>query len=55
MRLVRLLLYVVAAFAGLYLMAAVRCVIPMLSGLLDVTMEVRSLIVLICRLSWTTS
>ena len=32
MRLVRLLLYVVAAFAGLYLMAAVLYVIPMLSG-----------------------
>jgi hypothetical protein len=50
MRLLRLLLYVIAVLVGLYLMAAVVYVIPMLSGLLDVTMEVRTLIVLICCL-----
>jgi hypothetical protein len=36
-------------------LAAVLSIIPMLSGLLDVTMEVRTLIVLIWRLSWTTA
>lgn len=41
MKLVRLLLYVLAVLAGLYLLAAVLYVIPMLSGLLDDTMEVK--------------
>jgi hypothetical protein len=41
MRLTRLLLYVLAAFAGLYLLAAVIYAIPMVSGVLDDTIEVR--------------
>jgi hypothetical protein len=41
MRLVRFLLYVLAALTGLYLLAAVIYAIPMLSGVLDDTMEVR--------------
>ena len=41
MRLVRLLLYVIAALAGLYLLAVVLYAIPMLSGLFDDTMEVK--------------
>src|ERR1700722_8473987 len=41
MRLVRLLLYVIAALAGLYLLAVVLYAIPMVSGLLDDTMEVK--------------
>ena len=41
MRLVRLLLYVLAALAGLYLLTVVLYAIPMLSGLLDDTMEVK--------------
>lgn len=41
MRLVRLLLYALAALAGLYLLAAVLYAIPMLSGELDDAMEVR--------------
>jgi hypothetical protein len=40
-RLFRVLLYVLAALAGLYLLAAVLYAIPMVSGLLDDTMEVR--------------
>jgi hypothetical protein len=39
--LTRLLLYVLAAFAGLYLLAALIYAIPMLSGVLDDTIEVR--------------
>src|SRR5215831_7462710 len=41
MRLVRLLLYVLAALAGLYLLAVVIYAIPVVSGALDDTMEVR--------------
>jgi hypothetical protein len=41
MRLVRLLLYVLAALAGLYLLAVVLYAIPVVSGVLDDTMEVR--------------
>jgi|HubBroStandDraft_6_1064221.scaffolds.fasta_scaffold34315_2 hypothetical protein len=41
MRLVRLLLYVIAALAGLYLLAVVLYAIPMVSGLLDDAMEVK--------------
>jgi hypothetical protein len=41
MRLVRLLTYVLVALACLYLLAAVFYAIPMLSGVLDHTMEVR--------------
>ena len=41
MRLVRSLIYVLAALAGLYLLAAVLYAIPMVSGALDDTMEVR--------------
>ena len=41
MRLVRLLLYVLAALAGLYLLTVVLYAIPMLSGMLDDTMEVK--------------
>ena len=41
MRLVRLLLYVLAALAGLYLLAVVLYAIPVVSGALDDTMEVR--------------
>ena len=41
MRLIRLLLYVLAALGGLYLVAAVIYAIPMLSGVLDDTIEVR--------------
>src|SRR5215470_15169332 len=41
MRLVRLLTYVLAAVVGLYLFAAVLYAIPMVSGALDDTMEVR--------------
>jgi hypothetical protein len=40
MKLVRLLLYVLAAIAGLYLLTAVLYAIPMLSGLLDDSMQV---------------
>ena len=41
MRLVRLLLYVLAGLAGLYVLAAVLYAIPLISGLLDETMEVK--------------
>jgi len=41
MRLVRLLLYALAALAGLYLLAAVLYAIPMISGVFDDAMEVR--------------
>src|SRR6185312_8168297 len=41
MRLVRLLKYVLVALAGLYLLAAVLYAIPVVSGALDDTMEVR--------------
>jgi hypothetical protein len=41
MRLVRLLLYALATVAGLYLLAALLYTIPMVSGLLDNTMEVK--------------
>ena len=41
MRLVRSLIYVLAALAGLYLLAAVLYAIPMVSGALDDTMEVK--------------
>ena len=41
MRLARLLLYALAAMAGLYLLAAVLYAIPMISGLLDNSMEVK--------------
>src|SRR5215467_2810691 len=41
MRLIRLLLYVLAALGGLYLVAAVIYAIPMLSGVLDDAIEVR--------------
>jgi hypothetical protein len=41
MRLVRLLLYVLASLAGLYLLAAVLYAIPVISGVLDDTMEVK--------------
>src|SRR5262249_8454453 len=41
MRLVRLLLYVLAALAGLYLLAVVLYAIPVVSGALDDTMEVK--------------
>ncbi len=41
MRPVRLLMYVVAALAGVYLLAAVLYAIPVVSGALDNTMEVR--------------
>src|SRR5580765_8560482 len=41
MRFVRLLKYVLVALAGLYLLAAVLYAIPVVSGALDDTMEVR--------------
>jgi hypothetical protein len=41
MRLVQLLLYVLASLAGLYLLAAVLYAIPVISGALDDTMEVK--------------
>jgi hypothetical protein len=41
MRLIRCLLYVLAAVAGLYLLAAVIYAVPMLSGVLDDTIEIR--------------
>src|SRR5262245_6537060 len=41
MRLVRLLGYVVAALVGVYLLVAILYAIPVLSGALDDTMEVR--------------
>src|SRR6516165_9525703 len=41
MRLVRLLLYLLAVLAGLYLLAAVLYTIPVVSGVLDDTMEVK--------------
>ena len=41
MRLVRLLLYVLAGLAGLYVLAAVLYAIPMISGLRDDSMEVK--------------
>jgi hypothetical protein len=41
MRFVRILTYVLAALAGLYLLAAALYAIPMVSGLRDDTMEVR--------------
>src|SRR6476619_7888944 len=41
MRLVRLLTYVLAVFAGLYLVAVLLYAIPVVGGLLDDTMEVR--------------
>ena len=41
MKLVRLLTYVLATVAGLYLLAAILYAIPMVSGALDDTMEVR--------------
>jgi hypothetical protein len=41
MRLVRFLRYVLAALVGVYLLAAVLYAIPVLSGVLDDTMEVR--------------
>ena len=41
MRLVRLLLYVLASLAGLYLLVAVLYAIPVISGVLDNTMEVK--------------
>ena len=39
MRLVRILIYVLATLAGLYLLAAVLYTIPVFSGALDDTME----------------
>jgi hypothetical protein len=42
MRLVRFLRYVLAALAGIYLLAAILYAIPVLSGVLDDTMEVRT-------------
>jgi hypothetical protein len=41
MRLVRSLIYVLAALAGLYLLAVVLYTIPMVSGALDGRMEVK--------------
>jgi hypothetical protein len=41
MRLARLLLYALAALAGLYVLAAALYAIPMISGLVDDTMEVK--------------
>ena len=41
MRLVRLLIYLLAVLAGLYLLAVVVYAIPVVSGALDDTMEVR--------------
>src|SRR5262245_31284799 len=41
MRLVRLLTYVLVAVVGLYLLAAVLYAIPVVSGVLDDTMEVK--------------
>ena len=41
MRLVRLLLYLLAVLAALYLLAAVLYAIPVVSGVLDDTMEVK--------------
>ena len=41
MRLVRILSYLLAALAGLYLLAVVLYAIPMVSGAIDDTMEVR--------------
>ena len=41
MRLVRSLIYVLAALVGLYLLAAVLYAIPMVSGALDGSMEVK--------------
>jgi hypothetical protein len=41
MTLVRIVLYVVAALAGLYVLAAVLYAIPVVSGVLDNTMEVK--------------
>ena len=40
MRLARLLKYVLVGVAGLYLLAAVLYAIPLISGVLDDTMEV---------------
>src|ERR1044071_4739641 len=41
MRLVRLLTYVLAAVVGLYILAAVLYALPVVSGALDDTMEIR--------------
>ena len=41
MRIVRLLTYVLVAFVGLYLLLVVLYAIPVVSGALDDTMEVR--------------
>src|SRR6202790_4050410 len=41
MRLIRLLTYVLVVLAGLYLLAAVLYAIPVVSGALDDTMEVK--------------
>ncbi len=41
MRLARLLLYALAALGGLYVLAAILYAIPLISGLLDDTMEVK--------------
>jgi hypothetical protein len=41
MRLVRLLIYALAALVGLYVLAAILYAIPMVSGLIDNTMEVK--------------
>ena len=41
MRLVRLLIYALAALVGLYVLAAVLYAIPMVGGLIDDTMEVK--------------
>lgn len=41
MRLVRIVLYIIAALAGLYVLAAILYAIPVVSGVLDDTMEVK--------------
>ena len=41
MRLVRFLIYALAALIGLYVLAAVLCAIPMIGGVIDDTMEVK--------------
>ena len=41
MRLVRVLKYVLIGVAGLYLLAAILYAVPVISGVLDDTMEVR--------------
>ena len=41
MRLVRFLIYALAALIGLYVLAAVLYAIPMISGLIDGTMDVK--------------